>query len=198
MRFSILLFVLLFSGQIVIAQGFGPIGMAFRIGFSTSSTIDPQVATNPALGYPVPSVSALAFTSWRFTRDSSWHLFTDLKFSVGPGFRGGIFDVNGSATRISMTFIDLEIVLPTRVPISQNLNMQFAVGPQLAFVARQTENTPKADTFQPGIIFEWGMGTNQGSFLGFSIGRSLTSYELTNISFMFALSSGEMRRKERK
>lgn len=197
-RCSIYLVILLFAGQVALAQGFGPAGFAYKVGFSTSAKVDPKIASAPTLDAVVPSTAVSLFVSWRFAPDSSWRPFSDLKFSLGPGFRGGVFDVNGSPTHLSMAFIDLEIVLPAKVPISENLNLQFGIGPQLAFKILQTENTPKAETFQPGIITEWGIGTHRGSFLGFSVARSFTTYDLTNVSFMFALSSGEMSRKQRK
>ncbi len=173
------------------AQRLGPVGFAYKVGYSTNADADKDGATNPALNSVVTSTSATFFTTYRFNPDTTWHLFPHLKIGVGPGFRGGVFDVGGTPTRISMSFLDLDLILPAHVRLSQNLELQFAIGCNMGFLARQNANTPKAEAFQPGIISEWGIGTKYGSFLGFSVTKSFTSYSIWNTSFMFALSMGD-------
>jgi hypothetical protein len=190
--FTCCLIGLLTTGQIATAQRFGAFGFAYKVGYSTNAEADENGATNPALNSVVTSTSATAFTTYRFSTDTAWHIFPHVKIGVGPGFRGGVFDVGGTPTRISMSFLDVDLILPAHVRLSQNLELQFAIGCNLGFLARQNANTPKAEVFQPGVISEWGIGTKNGSFLGFSVGRSFATYPIWNTSFMFALSSGDL------
>lgn len=189
---------LLTVSQMASAQRFGAFGFAYKVGFSTNAEADENGATNPVLNSVVTSTSASVFTSYRLTADTAWHLFPRLKVGMGPAFRGGVFDVGGTPTRISMSLIDVDLTLPAHVRLSQNLELQFAIGCNLGFLAKQNANTPKAEVFQPGVISEWGIGTKHGSFLGFSVGRTFSIYPIWNTSFMFALSAGDIKPSKRR
>lgn len=189
---------LLTISQLASAQRLGAFGFAYKVGFSTNAEADENGATNPALNSVVTSTSASVFTTYRLTADTAWHIFPHLKVGVGPAFRGGVFDVGGTPTRISMSFIDVDLALPAHVRLSQNLELQFAIGCNLGFLAKQNANTPKAEAFQPGVISEWGIGTKYGSFLGFSVGSTFSTYPIWNTSFMFALSAGDIKPSKRR
>ena len=193
-RFFICLFVAIISAcSIACAQRFGPPGIGYKVGFSTNASSDALGGNTAALTAVVPSTSVAVFTSYRFKQDSSWHMFTHLKLALSASVRGGVFDINGTATRITMSFIDLDILLPISVAVSENLDIRFAMGGSLAVNVRQNANTPKVDALQPGLAFELGMGTKHGSFLGFSLVQSYTTYPTLNTSFLIALSFGDVR-----
>jgi hypothetical protein len=191
--FIYLVIAIISAGPVARAQRFGPPGIGFKVGFSTNASSDATGGNNVALTAVLPSTSVVGFTSYRFKQDSAWHLFTHVKLALSASARGGVFDVNGTATRINMTFLDLDMLLPISIPVSENLDIRVAIGGSLAVKVRQNANTPKADALQPGIAYEMGMGTKHGSFVGFSLAQSFTTYPILNTSFLIAISVGDLK-----
>lgn len=140
------------------------------------------------------STSVFVYNSIRLQKDTlRKHVFEVLRIGLGGSSRGGVYNVNGTATRINQRFIDVDVLLPMRVTISKNLNMQYAFGATLGFKTRQTSNTPEVNVFQPGAVFEMGLATMRGSVLGFSVSQTFSTYPILNVSLVFGITLGDIR-----
>jgi len=176
-----------------LAQRYSTVGIGMKFGYSVNADYQSAAVNNVTLNTPIPSYSVFIYNTFRLQKDSvSGHVFECLKLVASGTYRGGLFDVNGTATRISMTFVDLDVILPMRIAISRNLNMQLGFGPNLAVKVKQEAITPNASTFQPGVIFEMGLATMKGSILGFSYSQSFTTYALSNLSLVFGVNIGDI------
>jgi hypothetical protein len=185
------LLLLITSGDLC-AQRYSGTGLGMKFGYSQNADYASSGANNIALNMPIPSYSVFISNTFRLQKDTARHVFESLKIIVSGNYRGGLFDVNGTTTRITMTFVDFDVILPMRIAISRNLNMQLGFGPNLAFKVKQEANTPTAPAFQPGAIFELGLATMRGSILGFSYSQSFTTYSLSNLSIVFGLAVGDI------
>lgn len=186
-------FLQLITGGDLSAQRYSSAGIGLRIGFSHNADYQASGGSNIALNMSIPSYSIFIYNTFRLQKDSTKiRVFEGLKVLLGGSNRGGLFDVNGTGTRINMSIVDLDLMLPMRVAISRNHNMQMAVGTNIAFKVKQSANTPEVSSFQPGIIFEMGLATMRGSILGFSLSQSFAPYALSNVSLVFGVNVGDI------
>lgn len=190
----IFLFVL---ALILITNAFGQVnqrfslGMGYKVGFSQNG--QPSKSQNLSQFSPEVSYALSLYSVINFSDENTRKLFSRLKLGLNGGRRSGIFEVDGVPTRISMSSLDVSLLLPVIAPLSDELSMQVGFGPYFSFVTQQNEGSPKLNVLQPGIELEFGLSAKHGSFLGFSVLQTFSDYSIVNFAVVFGLTVNDVR-----
>lgn len=164
------------------------VGIGMRVGFSQNMRAMSKNSSLESLA-PVFSYSFIGYGIFDFKSynlDRSNELFPCLKVDLVAASRGGVFDVEGVATRLQTTTIDLEATFPIAFPVSESLQFYFGVGGIASFLISNSDGA-KMTTISPGAIVEAGVSTSQGSYLGFNLLGIYGEYSMQSLSFTFGM-----------
>lgn len=174
------------------------LGIAYRLGISHNLKANTAGADDVAISQSVPAYSGGVYGLIKFKKDSIDRPLKHIKVSFLGSARGGVFDVNSVPKRNSLSYLDLEALLPINVKISDNLYYCAGIGGVASFAMNQTENTPEADSVQPGIVIEIGLTTGHGSHFGVHLLNTFADISLQSICFNFGITLAEMKSSARK
>lgn len=199
MRLQFFIVLLSFALTIeVVAQQRVDLGIAYRLGISHNLKANTAGADEVAISQSVPAYSGGVYGLIKFKKDSIDRPFKHIKVSLMGSARGGVFDVNSVPKNFSLSYLDLEVLLPVTIKISDNLYYCVGMGGIASFVINQTENTPETDTVQPGIVGEFGLSTGHGSYFSVHLLNTFADISIQSICFNFGITLAEVKSGVRK
>ena len=178
-------------------KGFA-VGLGFKGGLSQNmekkNDYSPIILYTPLLSYSFAGYGVIHFKSKNPDRAA---LFQYLRISLSPSSRGGIFNVDGTPTKVSFSTLDIDLMLPITYRVSNELEFYYGIGGMVSFVTAQTKDTPKASAIFPGALVEMGILTTRGSYFAFQVLGNFSDYSMQTYSVTFGMSLSDAKGSRR-
>lgn len=185
---AIILLLLLAKPLLAQKKGLN-VGMGYRGGISQNIE---AAKDNPLVDIYSPLFSSsfvgYGVINFRSKDQDRLPVFPYLRVSLSAASRGGVFNIDGTPTKVSFSNIDFDITLPITFRVSNDFDFYFGVGGVSSFLIAQTKDTPEGQTISPGALAEMGISTTRGSYFAFQVLGIYNDYSIQSISMTFGFS----------